>query len=104
MMSVELGPVPVNENCQQVGTPNYDHDRARKECEVFRDLIRRTVGEEPAGARLVVKDQYHDFGNYYEVVCKFDENNTPAEDYAFRCEEEAPVNWDEQAKKELGID
>ena len=55
----------------------------------------RTVGEEPENAHLAIKSNPHDFGTYYEVVCHFDDDDEEAAKYAYRCESEAPSQWDD---------
>lgn len=97
---MSIGPVPVEEACEQLG-PNYDPQRARAECEIFRRQLRRQLGEEPVGARLVITSNPHDFGVYFEVDCRFDETNEVATAYAFRCEAEMPAEWDEEASREI---
>jgi hypothetical protein len=44
-----------------------------------------------------VKSNPHDFGTYLTVVCEFDSANEAAASYAYRCDAEAPEEWDEQA-------
>ena len=90
---LEIGPTPADEDCAQVGSPNYS-DRARKECSQFIALIRRTVGIEPPGAKLVVRWNPHDFGDYLEVAVQYDPEIEEAVDYAFRVERDAPARWD----------
>ena len=89
---IELGSAPCDENCVQVGEDNYG-ERSKNECKQFIELIRKTVGQEPEGARLTIKGFEHDFGRYYEVVCKFDDRNETAINYAFKCESESPTKW-----------
>ena len=48
---IDIGSAPANEDCAQVGSPDY-HETGRKECARFLDLIRRTLGDEPPNARL----------------------------------------------------
>ena len=93
MDQIEIGPVPCNEECQQIGMPTYDSQKAYEECRRFIRNIRHELGEEPVGAKLKVTSNPHDFGMYYEVVCRFDENIEEARDYAYKCESEAPDNW-----------
>lgn len=100
---IYLGPVPGEENCEQLG-PHYDGTRARQECRAYIALLRRALGEEPEGARLVVKSNPHDFGTYLEVVCRYDSASGKALKYALKCESEGPREWDEQAMTELGLD
>jgi hypothetical protein len=80
---IGIGPAPAEEECAQVGSPDYAR-RARAECRRFIELLRRTFGEEPEGAQLMIKSNPHDFGAYYEVVCYYEEGN-----------EEAPTRWDQ---------
>ena len=98
---LEIGPTPCDEPCQQVGTPSYDPSLARRECQAFAKQLRRQFGEEPEGARIMVKANSHDFGTYHDVVVKFDASNNAAIAYAFKVEGECPAEWDETAKLEL---
>ena len=91
---ISIGPVPAEENCQQVGMPEYDAIVARKECERFIRHIRAAIGNEPEGASLKIKSNPHDFGNYLDVVCYFDDMNDEAANYAYRAESnEVPSRW-----------
>ena len=90
---ISLGPTPLEENCQQVGAPTYDWDKAVKECWRFVQVIRQVVGPEPDGARLIVMECPHDFGTYHDVVCCYDEDNPEAFKYALACEDKAPTKW-----------
>ena len=88
-----IGSTPADEDCLQLGTPEYTAQAARAECQRFIDLIRAVCGEEPEGARLSVKGFPHDFGTYYEVVCYYDDDDERAADYAFHVEGDAPCRW-----------
>lgn len=100
---IEIGPVPCDEKCEQVGMPNYDSFRAKLECECFRNQLRRQFGPEPEGARLRIKSNPHDFGNYLEVVCHFDDAFPESVEYAFKCEGEAWTQWDNDNLVKLGL-
>lgn len=89
---IDLGSTPCNEPCAQVGQEGYDLI-GRQECKRYIDLIRKTIGDEPPGAKLAVKGNHHDFGTYYEVVCYFDTDNEESVKYAYNCENNAPTNW-----------
>jgi hypothetical protein len=97
---LDLGSAPSHEDCAQVGRDDYA-ERARCECRVYANQLRRMFGEEPDGARLSVKSSPHDFGSYLSVVCYFDGDNKAAIDYAYRCEAQGPREWDEEARQEL---
>jgi hypothetical protein len=95
---------PPMENCAQVGSREYDYlDRARKEAKALISMIRRTVGPEPDGASLGTKMHDHDFGPYLTVVCRYDADDKVAADYAFACDSQLPPEWDEAARRELGL-
>lgn len=100
---IEISCVPAGEDCQQVGTDHYDPQKARKECEAFRDQLRRMFGDEPHGARLAIKSNPHDFGSYLQVICYYDTDNEAAVDYAFKCENDMPEHWDDKALSVLGM-
>jgi hypothetical protein len=87
-----------------VGTPGYDPLKARKECEAFRNQLRRMFGDEPDGALLVIRANPHDFGTYLTVDCRYNDDVEAAVNYAFRCENDMPESWDDEARKELGLD
>src|SRR5207244_10117966 len=91
---------PPCEPCAQVGREGY-LEQARRECQAYIALLRRTLGEEPAGAKLSFRSNEHDFGTYLSVVCYYDPAIEGAIDYAFRCESEGPDEWDQQAREEL---
>lgn len=78
---IDIGPTPAEEDCAQVGSPDYE-SRARPECIRFIDQIRRTLGEEPAKAALRVKSNPHDFGAYLSVVCYYDDGDQASSEYA----------------------
>jgi hypothetical protein len=94
-----IGSVPYDEPCQQV--PYDDPVLARLECKAFANQLVRILGPPPEGASLQVKSFPHDFGTYCEVVVWYDENNDKAAEYAYKCEAEAPAEWDEEAREEL---
>lgn len=99
---VDIGASPPMEDCAQVGRDGY-YEQARRECRAYVALLRRTLGDEPAGARLSIKSNPHDFGDYLSVVCFFDSEDTQAVDYAFKCEADGPMHWDEEARRELSL-
>lgn len=91
---LNIGASPPNEDCVQVGTENYE-TLGREECRRYIKLLHKKMGLEPEGARLAIKSFPHDFGNYLEVVCFYDEDKPDSVDYAFRCESDGPQNWEE---------
>ena len=89
---IDIGPAPCEEACAQIGEYDF-YARNTAECRRFIELIRASLGPEPAGARLGIKAHQHDFGTYREVVCYYDDDKPEAIDFAFRCESEAPSRW-----------
>src|SRR5437899_340092 len=84
---LELGSCPPDETPAQLGSPNY-LELSLSECREYIGAIRRHMGPEPAGARLVAKSFPHDFGTYREVVCYYEDEKSAA--YAFDCERDGP--------------
>jgi hypothetical protein len=99
---VNVGCSPAGEKCAQVGSTNYT-ERASLEIQALRGQMRRLIGKEPPGAKLGIKSFPHDFGNYRELVCDFDDEDADATDYAYLAEASLPENWDDKARKELGL-
>lgn len=94
---MEIGSAPEDEHCVQVD-PKVDYLPAmRAECLRFLELIRKKLGEEPPGSRLAVKSNLHDFGQYLEVVCHYDDTDEDATAYAHLCESMAPRTWSDDA-------
>ena len=90
---LNIGSTPCDEDCQQV--PYTNPELAMRESVQYIEAIRKKLGKEPNGALLRVKGFPHDFGVYHEVVCFFDTNIPDSEEYAFRCENDAPATWAE---------
>ena len=90
---ISIGSSPCDEPCAQVGQLEY-YPKAMAECKRFIDVIRKKLGDEPSGAHLAVKSNPHDFGNYLEVICYFEDSNKETSEYALRCESDAPTTWD----------
>lgn len=97
---IGLDATPYEENCEQLGE-NYNPTKARQECKVFVNQLRRMFGPEPGNSRLQVNANFHDFGTYFLVFCYFDSDNPDEVEYAFRLEAEMPARWDEEAIEEL---
>jgi hypothetical protein len=95
---MNIGSTPPDETCAAVGSDNYE-SASRRESAVYIRQLRRTLGDEPEGARLASKSFPHDFGSYREVVCYF--SDEASLEYALKCESEGPLKWDEIAKSEL---
>jgi hypothetical protein len=99
---VSIGSSPCNESCAQVGTDGYT-EKAKKECRAFQNQLERHFKNFPDGCFLSIKSFPHDFGSYLEVIVRYDENDEAAANFAYDIENNCPENWDDEAKKELGI-
>lgn len=103
---MELGAAPYDVHPAQVGQDDYS-EKSRKECAAFKNQLLRILKKKtetlPDTFSLIVKSFYHDFGTYYEVVCKFKSDNENAWNLYDFLDENIPANWDEEAMKELNI-
>jgi hypothetical protein len=103
MEYLNIGPCPGDEDCIQVGSPNY-RKNARVEMSQFIEAIRQKCGPEPEGAELVIKWFPHDSGTYGEVCCNYEEGNDKAEEYAYLVEGDSPLTWEEVNMKRPRFD
>ena len=93
---VELGPAPVNEDCQQVGN-NYNKTLAKEECARYMNLLNTLFpkSERPSEENIfMLKSFTHDFGKYYEVVLLYDDENEESEKYAYDVQDDMPLTWE----------
>lgn len=97
---LSIGPTPYGEDCQQVGTEQFNRNKEIIELVTFVKMLKRVHGEPPADTELKIKSFNHDAGTYREVVCEYNPLKKESIDYAFKCEGSAEF-WDEQAKQEL---
>lgn len=97
-----IGATPCDEPCAQVGQEDYGQ-QSRLECKaLIAQLERAYPYAGPEGtAWLYTKANPHDFGTYYEVAVKYDEECKQACDWAYLLEESLPERWDEQAREWL---
>lgn len=106
---ISLGSTPPEEACAQVGADNY-YEQAKKECNAYKAQLMRLVVKEfgvlpdDTTFRLRVRGQEHDYGTYYEVFAFFSEYDAKASEMAFWLDANIPGQWDEQAKKDLGLE
>lgn len=97
---LEFDTVPIEEECSQIGhTENY-LEMQSIECKVLKNQLLRMFGD----CETVVikrKTNYHDFGTYYSLCVYYDDDNETETEYVFNIEEKFPLEWDEQALKDL---
>jgi len=100
---ISISSTPYDEDTAQVGEDNY-MAKSRKECRAFAHQLLRQFGNPPHGAKLSIKHFPHDAGTYMEVAVIFDDENEIATNYAYSVDNDIPAHWDDEAKKELGLD
>ena len=101
---LNLGCTPSDEDCVQVGSPDYEI-QANKELDAYMaQLVRMFPGLETHKHMKFAKVWFpHDFGSYGEIVIIFDADNELEAATAIEIEWNTPTNWDEEAIKELNL-
>lgn len=98
MEYLELSSAPYEEECVQVSSKIDYLQAQRAECYIFKRMLERQFPP-PQGAYFSVKPNQHDFGTYYEVVVKYE--NEEGENFAYDMEENIPAKWDDEALAEI---
>src|SRR5262245_31134762 len=98
---IRLGAGPSEEEWAQIDQPDY-RERARAHCVAYMHQLRRQFGREPEGAELRMFSLPIPAGSGFMVVCHYESDSEEALAYAERCRDEAPNEWDIDAKYELG--
>lgn len=98
--TLELGPTPSGEPCAQIGRDDAT-ELNLMEVAAFRDQCMRAFPNIPDDARYIKVRGSHDFGTYYELGIKYNEDDEAAVNYAFEVEANVPEYWDDIAKQEL---
>lgn len=101
---LEIDTVPTEEDCAQVGAPDY-YERARREARAFIGQILRHYPE-PRYGDITIKRNQHDFGEYLSIKINFDDDDEESCNWAFAIEGDnlaALREWDEIARAELGL-
>ncbi|CAG9165631.1 hypothetical protein [Cupriavidus pinatubonensis] len=95
-IDTEVGPVPCDETCAQVGQAEYEA-QSRLECAVYIRQLQRIFGNpDPAILSFVRRGFPHDFGSYHEVVAVMTAAGAEVFD-----ESMLPMTWDHIARAEL---
>lgn len=98
---MDIAAVPAYEEPEPANVKGANYTHARIECRAFMHQLRRVFGTAPEGAELFVHHNRDGNDGYYEVAVRYDTENRPAIDYAFKLEAEMPAYWDTEAIKEL---
>lgn len=105
--TVDIGPVPNDENCAQVGSEEYDSiSLNRMEVQAYVNQLERMFKRIPDGCWFTEISNNHDFGTYYEAGVKYsemtnDDNNGACEEFSYNVQNNAPEQWDAEAIAEL---
>jgi len=98
--TLELGPVPASEDCQQVDSLNTDYYKMKSECNRYKAQLEKIFPDHADyDCQFSIKTYSHDFGAYMEVVIyfyddrAFDEDTDSSTDYAFFVESNLPDTW-----------
>ncbi len=97
---LELGSSPSEESCVQVGTDDSSI-RAQSECKRYMLEIKGMMLPIRSDPQYIDKISFriksfpHDFGDYYEVVCSYDDEDGVALDLAMFVEAHTPTHWNE---------
>ena len=86
-----LGPVPADEDCQQIGMPDYDGEKDTADLKRYKAMLQ----ERWPDAHFAIKSFPHDFGSYREVVVYFD-TEQDEDPIAFEVESNLPREWEKQ--------
>lgn len=88
-----LGPTPLEEECCQVGQSTSQE--MYQECCRYKEQLKRMFPiPEGVIAAFHVKKFGHDFGEYYEVILLFDDENERSASFAYETvEPNLPLNW-----------
>lgn len=92
-----LGPTPADEPCMQLGSKDWDLDKAREECKRYIQLLEKKFPGMPESCSFRVKVEQHEFGMSPEVVVSFDGAYPESVEYAFRVENNLPATWEDDA-------
>lgn len=94
---IYLGPAPANENCAQVGEPDY-RIKAKKEMNTFIDQIYRQFPEiEETSIVIRAKFFPHDYGSYGDVVVIYDADDQESTILALKIESDVDTYWDDES-------
>ena len=101
---LNLGSTPSDEDCAQVGSPDYQN-RANKELDAYKAQLERMFPGLETHKHMQFKKMWfpHDFGSYGEIVITFDVDNELEAATAIEIEWNTPTNWDQEAIEELNL-
>lgn len=96
-----LGPVPCDEDCAQVGEPDF-RNQSRREMKAYLNQLKREFADwDKSNVNFKITIFSHDFGSYGEVCVEYNDYDEVGSDFAIHVENNLPMNWDDEAIKEL---
>ena len=94
MDSFELGSAPWNEDeCVQIEEDENYLLKMKEECERFKRMLENRFSGISDLVEVEVKKTNHEFGEYYEVMVNYDENNQESLEIASLIERHLPAVW-----------
>lgn len=100
MEYMEIGPVPCEEDCAQVGQPDF-RKISSIEMNAYIHQLEREFQTRLDVIRFEKKWFNHDFGSYGEVVVYYDPEDEYSTQSAYFVESHLPMRWDDEALEEL---
>lgn len=94
MNKIHIGSSPYDEECAQVGSPDF-HWRSKVELQAFKEQLERLFPA-PEGAHYGIAWSNHDYGRYGEVVAVYNPESEEHTNWAFLAEDGC-ATWDDQA-------
>lgn len=92
--------VPLEEECIQLGQPNYSAF-SKIEANVLMNQIIREHGLPPKECKMKLVTCPHDFGKYYDIEIEYNDDDFKCESWALDVVNSLPEKWDEISLKAL---
>lgn len=92
---ISLGSSPLDEDCAQVGSPDY-YERSHVELRELKRMMNK-IYPPVMGSWYTIKAFPHDFGSYYELCACYDDEIDLAVDWAMKADDMIPDEWDKEA-------
>ena len=91
---ITLGPVPYEEECQQLGC-DYNQVKAREEVRRYIEQLKVMfpIPDESYTLQFGVRSFNHEFGTYYEAVIYYDSDIESEVDFAINVEANTPAHY-----------
>lgn len=99
---ITLGPTPPEEDCVQLGQPNYNF-LTKLEVNAFINQLEREFSHWVENDWVLFDKKWfnHDFGRYCEVVVYYKSDDEVSRGCALSIDRHHRYTWDDEAKKEL---